>query len=163
MTLSRLLRRLRGSGSSLCHAYGTHAQQPCPAPPPPSPPQIQAEEPDEATTSGDGTLRTAPAGHRRGDTSLTIFIDKWGFKEAAGFYEPRVVVSVRDEFGENIEAVQVRGAGREGAAGCVCRGCVLCSAWRSDAPGTACMVMMPMPQGTCHTPREPEPGCQAKL
>ena len=70
--------------------------------------QLQTEELDEATTSGDGTLRGAPASHRRGDTSLTIFIDKWGFKDAGGLVEPRVVVSVRDESGEKVEAVQVR-------------------------------------------------------
>ncbi len=70
--------------------------------------QLQTEELDEATTSGDGTLRGAPTIHRRGDTSLTIFIDKWGFKDAGGLVEPRVLVSVRDESGEKVEAVQVR-------------------------------------------------------
>ncbi len=56
---------------------------------------------------GDGTLRPAPA-HGKGDVSLIINIDKWGFKDAMSYDEPRVVVSVRDENGKAVEAVQVR-------------------------------------------------------
>lgn len=74
--------------------------------------ELQTEELDEATTSGDGTLRGAPIIHRRGDTSLTIFIDKWGFKDAGGLVEPRVLVSVRDESGEKVEAVQETPVGK---------------------------------------------------
>lgn len=55
---------------------------------------------------GDGTLRPAPA-HKKGDISLVVFIDKWGFKDAMSYYEPRVAVSVRDEKGKAVEAVQV--------------------------------------------------------
>lgn len=71
--------------------------------------QVRSTEEDaeeEETTMGDGTLRPAPA-HGKGDVSLIINIDKWGFKDAMSYYEPRVVVSVRDENGKAVEAVQV--------------------------------------------------------
>ncbi|KAG2452599.1 hypothetical protein HYH02_002836 [Chlamydomonas schloesseri] len=69
-----------------------------------------AEE-EAAMDPGDGTLRPAPA-HKKGDISLMVFIDKWGFKDAMSFYEPRVVVSVRDEKGKAVEAVQETPVGR---------------------------------------------------
>lgn len=79
-----------------------------------APAEVRSTEEDaeeEETTMGDGTLRPAPA-HGKGDVSLIINIDKWGFKDAMSYYEPRVVVSVRDENGKAVEAVQETPIGR---------------------------------------------------
>ncbi len=62
---------------------------------------------EDATT---GTLRVAPS-HEKGDVSLIIFIEKWGLKDAMSYTDPRVVVSVRDDRGQCMEAVQVRVGG----------------------------------------------------
>jgi hypothetical protein len=67
---------------------------------------MHMEEEEAAGEGGDGTLRPPP-GFERGDVSLTIHVEKWGLKDAMSYYEPRVVVSVRDEKGKAVEAVQV--------------------------------------------------------
>ncbi len=55
-----------------------------------------------------GTLRGPPTNVLRGDVTLTVFIEKWGFKDATEFAEPRVTVTVWDGKGQLLEAVQVR-------------------------------------------------------
>lgn len=52
-----------------------------------------------------GTLRPPPTKVRAGDTTLTIFVQQWGFKEV-DFQHARVIVSVRDDKGNKLEAVQ---------------------------------------------------------
>lgn len=61
-------------------------------------------------TSSLGTLRGRPTNLRSGDRVLSIFVEKWGFKDGVAvlLQEPRVVLSVRDGNGEVVEAVQVR-------------------------------------------------------
>ncbi|KXZ49926.1 hypothetical protein GPECTOR_19g377 [Gonium pectorale] len=77
-----------------------------------APAEVHADAEEEANVDGaDGTLRSAPV-HKKGDSSLVIFIEKWGLKDAMGYYEPRVVVSVRDANGKAVEAVQETPIGR---------------------------------------------------
>mmetsp|Transcript_37371 Transcript_37371/g.83169 ORF Transcript_37371/g.83169 Transcript_37371/m.83169 type:complete len:296 (+) Transcript_37371:122-1009(+) len=61
---------------------------------------------EEPAGSSDGTLRGPPTSVKRGDTTLTVFIEKWGLKDATPYEEVRVVTSVRDENGDVLEAVQ---------------------------------------------------------
>lgn len=56
--------------------------------------------------SGDGTLRPPPQNLRKGDQSLVIYIEKWGFKDAQVFADPHVVISVHDSQGDVLEPVQ---------------------------------------------------------
>lgn len=74
----------------------------------------QDYEDDAAPHSVDGTLRGPPSNLKRGDLVLSIFVEKWGFKDADVYVEPRVVVSVRDRSGASIEAIQVRAGRRRG-------------------------------------------------
>lgn len=53
-----------------------------------------------------GTLRGRPTDVKPGDRLLTIFVEKWGFKELAYFTQPQVVISVRGPNGEVIEMMQ---------------------------------------------------------
>ncbi|GFH14512.1 staygreen domain-containing protein [Haematococcus lacustris] len=64
------------------------------------------EERETLPASNNGTLRDPPTSVRKGDTTLVIQIHKWGFKDATGFVEPRVAVSVRNDKGDPVEAVQ---------------------------------------------------------
>ncbi|KAF5825798.1 cytoskeletal adhesion-domain-containing protein [Dunaliella salina] len=68
----------------------------------------QREESTDTSSSNkdNGTLRGRPQNLQPGDTVLRIHIQKWGFKDATLFQQPRVVLSVRDEQGEVLEAVQ---------------------------------------------------------
>mmetsp|Transcript_14744 Transcript_14744/g.36779 ORF Transcript_14744/g.36779 Transcript_14744/m.36779 type:complete len:300 (-) Transcript_14744:97-996(-) len=73
----------------------------------PEPEQEQYERDDGPLPNRtDGTLRGPPTNARRGDLLLSVFIEKWGFKDTTAFVEPRVVVSVRDKAGESVEAIQ---------------------------------------------------------
>ncbi|MEW5308696.1 MAG: hypothetical protein WDW38_000635 [Sanguina aurantia] len=56
--------------------------------------------------AGDGTLRGPNPSHGKGESALTIFIEKWGFKDVGVFTDPRVVISVRDADGNVLEALQ---------------------------------------------------------
>lgn len=68
---------------------------------------LQTSSPSKETNVG-GTLRGPPTDLRRGDVTLAIYVEKWGFKEGApDFYDPRITVSVRDATGEVVEPVQV--------------------------------------------------------
>ncbi|KAG1667414.1 hypothetical protein FOA52_004831 [Chlamydomonas sp. UWO 241] len=63
--------------------------------------------PGAGPKAGAGTLRGRPGNVKSGDQLLSIFIEKWGFKEGADkFRDPQVVVSVRSKEGEPVEAVQ---------------------------------------------------------
>lgn len=75
-------------------------------------PQPAQYEPEEAPAASNGTLRGRPANLRSGDRVLSIYVEKWGFKEAFNFQEPRVVLSVRDQHGEVVEAVQETPVGK---------------------------------------------------
>ncbi|KAG2494562.1 hypothetical protein HYH03_007328 [Edaphochlamys debaryana] len=77
---------------------------------PPEARDMEEEEQHEEGGEG-GTLRSAPQ-HGNGDVGLVIYIEKWGFKDAMSYYEPKVVVSVRDEHGKVVEAVQETPIGR---------------------------------------------------
>lgn len=81
--------------------------------------ESEGEQEDErAPAAASGTLRGRPANLKHGDRMLVVYIEKWGFKEGAGsFKEPQVALSVRDQDGESVEAVQV------GAP-------LLCTGWR---------------------------------
>lgn len=61
---------------------------------------------DDHVVAGDGTLRAPPRDIRKGDQTLVINVEKWGFKDAQIFIEPRVTISVRNGLGEPIEPVQ---------------------------------------------------------
>mmetsp|Transcript_7540 Transcript_7540/g.20076 ORF Transcript_7540/g.20076 Transcript_7540/m.20076 type:complete len:311 (-) Transcript_7540:1116-2048(-) len=72
-------------------------------------PDSRLEESTETSSSNkdnNGTLRGRPQNLQPRDTVLRITVQKWGFKDATLFQQPRVVVSVRDEQGEVLEAVQ---------------------------------------------------------
>ncbi|EFJ50605.1 hypothetical protein VOLCADRAFT_120601 [Volvox carteri f. nagariensis] len=85
---------------------------PSPSPFVAGPAEIRQDRDDDAgADDADGSLRVAPA-HQRGDVSLVIFIEKWGLKDAMSYTDPRVVVSVRDEKGQAVEAVQETPVGR---------------------------------------------------
>ncbi|GLC39321.1 hypothetical protein PLESTB_000897600 [Pleodorina starrii] len=75
--------------------------------------EVRQDRDDEPGTDepANGTLRLAPA-HQKGDVSLVIFIEKWGLKDAMSYTDPRVVVSVRDDRGQAVEAVQETPIGR---------------------------------------------------
>lgn len=68
---------------------------------------IQDSSPDPHQPQGDGTLRGPNPSHNAGESALTIFIEKWGFKDVGIFSDPRVVISVRDGEGNVLEALQV--------------------------------------------------------
>ena len=66
------------------------------------------QEEERAPAAASGTLRGRPANLKHGDRMLVVYVEKWGFKEGAGsFKEPQVALSVRDQDGESVEAVQV--------------------------------------------------------
>ncbi len=60
-------------------------------------------------TNSTGTLRGRPPNIKKGDRLLTVFVEKWGFKEAFNFKEPQVALSVRGRNGDAVESVQVWG------------------------------------------------------
>lgn len=71
-------------------------------------PQPDLEESIAISLTKDrGSMRGQPPNIQPGDTTLRIHIQKWGFKDATLFSQPRVVVSVRNEQGDVLEAVQV--------------------------------------------------------
>jgi hypothetical protein len=59
-----------------------------------------------AAPATSGTLRGRPQDVKPGDKLLTIYVEKWGFKEVAYFTQPQVVISVRGQNGEAIETLQ---------------------------------------------------------
>eukprot|EP00983_Pelagomonas_calceolata_P052813 1143032-Pelagomonas_calceolata.AAC.2 len=90
-------------------------------------PDSRLEESTETSSSNkdnNGTLRGRPQNLQPRDTVLRITVQKWGFKDATLFQQPRVVVSVRDEQGEVLEAVQaeVSGGSKVGKVGQSARG-----------------------------------------
>ncbi|MEW5298637.1 MAG: hypothetical protein WDW36_001732 [Sanguina aurantia] len=70
--------------------------------------ELDQQEPSPASqqAAGDGTLRGPNPSHGKGESALTIFIEKWGFKDVGVFTDPRVVISVRDADGNVLEALQ---------------------------------------------------------
>jgi len=65
------------------------------------------EEYESKPGSPTGCLRGRPTNLKRGDRILCVYVDKWGFKEGAStFKEPQVLMSVRDQDGGLVEAVQ---------------------------------------------------------
>jgi len=63
--------------------------------------------PNTRPVAGAGTLRAQPTNLKPGDETLSVFIEKWGFKDGASkFRDPQVVVSVRNMNGDPVEAVQ---------------------------------------------------------
>ncbi|GAX81391.1 hypothetical protein CEUSTIGMA_g8822.t1 [Chlamydomonas eustigma] len=77
-------------------------------------PEWEREEEDESKPGpSTGNLRGRPPNLKKGDRILCVFVDKWGFKEGAStFKEPQVSMSVRDQDGELVEAVQETPYGR---------------------------------------------------
>ncbi len=74
---------------------------------PPSAPLAALTMSDPSNSSAAGTLRGPPQNLSPGDATLTIYVEKWGLKDASKYCEPRVTVAVYDANGKLVEAVQV--------------------------------------------------------
>jgi len=61
---------------------------------------------DEVQEQEGGSLLPPSTSQRRGDEFLAIKLEKWGFKDASGYIDPFVTVSVVDETGKLIESSQ---------------------------------------------------------